>query len=71
VASYASVLAFTEAAYALPPLSAGDQNAYNYMGAFNFLQPPRTPALKVVTTVIPRAEQAYIAAHPPAAVDPT
>jgi phospholipase C len=71
VASYASVLAFTEAAYSLPPLGVEDQNAYNYMGAFNFVHKPRTPALKVVTTVIPRAEQAYIDAHPPDTTDPT
>jgi hypothetical protein len=65
------VLAFTEAAYSLPALAAEDRNAYNYMGAFNFGQAPRTPPLKVVTTLIPRVEQAYIAAHPPSAADPT
>jgi phospholipase C len=71
VASYASVLAFTEAAYGLPPLAAADADAYNYMGAFNFAQAPRTPALHVVTTVIPQSEQDYIAAHPPDPGDPT
>jgi phospholipase C len=62
-ASFASLLAFTEAIYGLQPLFINDANAYNLATCFNFAQAPRPP-LPMVTTKIPVAEQLWIQAHP-------
>jgi phospholipase C len=70
VASYNSVLAFTEAAYGLPNLTGNDAAAYNYMRAFNFTQAPQAGVGMTTTTVSP-AELDHIRKHPPDAQDPT
>jgi hypothetical protein len=40
VASFASMLRFTERVFSLKPLAAADANAYDYFGSFNFTAPP-------------------------------
>jgi phospholipase C len=43
VASFSSMLAFTEHTFGLAPLSNRDANAYDYSNAFNFQQRPLSP----------------------------
>ncbi|HXQ59769.1 MAG TPA: alkaline phosphatase family protein [Acidimicrobiales bacterium] len=43
VASFNSILAFTEQNFSLPPLSSADANAYDYSGAFDYSQTPLPP----------------------------
>ena len=74
VATWASILAFTEHVLGVPPLNATDKNAYNYLGSFNFAQTPsQVAAHKVALSqhVVPRSSTAWIAAHPPDLDDPT
>jgi phospholipase C len=70
VASFASMLAFTEHVFGLQPLAAADTNAYDYMGAFDFSQTP-LPPVKLMKHAVPAASRAWIEAHPPPADDPT
>jgi phospholipase C len=70
-ATLASILAFTEHQFGLAPLPGGaDGQAYDYVKAFNFSQPPLAPVPLPLHTV-PRSSIAYIAAHPPDPDDPT
>lgn len=73
-ATFASMIAFTEHVFDLPPLATcnilpsptcdDDTTAYDYMGAFDFTQTPLTPA-RMTTTVIPSWENGWLRAHPP------
>ena len=60
----ASMLAFTEKAFGLTPLSSEDATAYAYWYSFNFRQTPLPPPV-MTTTRIPEADRRYIAEHPP------
>ena len=70
VASFASLLSFSEYALGVAPLSSVDATAYNYLGAFNFAQTPLTGAT-MTKTPEPAASKATIKAHPPDPKDPT
>ena len=70
VASFSSMLAFTEAVFGLSPLAYSDTHAYNYMGAINFAQTPILPSRMAATTE-PVSSKQYIAQHPPDSRDPT
>ena len=63
MASFASILAFTESVLGLAPLNSVDGSAYNYMDAFNFSQAPLSP-IKMVTTKEPAGSKAYLTTHP-------
>ena len=69
-ASFASLLAFTEHVFGLPPLSDADATAYDYTDAFDFTQPP-TPGVHLQSHPVPRWEWARLKANPPPANDPT
>jgi len=74
VATWASLLAFTEHVLGIPPLNATDKNAYDYLSSFDFSQTPTTIAGRrapLVQHLVPRSSTAWIAAHPPAPGDPT
>jgi phospholipase C len=70
VASFASLLSFSEYALGVAPLSTVDASAYNYLQAFNFSQPP-IPGAAMVRTAEPKASKVQIKAHPPDPNDPT
>jgi phospholipase C len=70
VASFASLLAFTEHVFGLQPLGTADTNAYDYMNAFNFAQTP-LPPIHLQPHPVPPSSRAWIKAHPPPANDPT
>ncbi|HMD45237.1 MAG TPA: alkaline phosphatase family protein [Acidimicrobiales bacterium] len=68
-ATWASVLAFTEHVLGLPALNANDQNAYDYMSAFDFSQSPAAVAAHRVALrqfPLPKKEAAWLTAHPAA-----
>lgn len=70
-ASFASILAFTEHAFGLPPLPGGaDGAAYDYAKAFNFAQPPRPP-IALPQHPVPASSLRWLSAHPPDGEDPT
>jgi phospholipase C len=46
-ATFASILAYTEHTFGLAPLSAADAQAYDFSGAFDYLQAPLRPARMV------------------------
>jgi phospholipase C len=69
-ASFASMLAYTEATFGLPPLGANDASAYNYSNAFDYNQTPLGP-VPMTHQTIPPSELQYLAAHPPNPNDPT
>jgi phospholipase C len=69
-ASHASMLAFTEHLFGLPPLNAEDASAYDYVDAFDFSQKPLAPKLLPLHRV-PLSSIRYIAQHPPDPDDPT
>jgi phospholipase C len=64
VASFASLLAFTEHVLALQPLATADASAYDYLGAFDFLQTPLS-SISLSRTPIPQPEREWLRAHPP------
>jgi len=70
VASYASLLAFTEFVFGLQPLAASDASAYNFLGSFNFSQ-PALATVPMVTSYVSTDELNYIKAHPGPDNDPT
>lgn len=70
VASFASLLAFTEHVFGVQPLTDADANAYDYMNAFDFTQPPQ-PAVHLQSHQVPAWELAQLKAHPPSLDDPT
>jgi phospholipase C len=69
-ASFASMLAYTEATFGLAPLGANDATAYDYSNAFDYLQTPLGPVPMTQQAIAP-AELQYLAAHPPNPDDPT
>jgi phospholipase C len=70
-ASFASILAFTEHTFGLPPLPGGaDGNAYDYANAFNFAQRPRAP-IPLPEHPVPASSLRWLAAHPLMDNDPT
>ena len=64
IASYASMLSFTERVFGLEPLSVEDRDAYDYFGAFDFAQEPIAPLTLEHHPVSPKV-LAEIAADPP------
>jgi len=70
VASFASLLAFTEHVFGLQALSDADANAYDYLGAFDFSQPPQA-GVPLRSHPVPQWELAQLKAHPPSSDDPT
>ena len=74
VATWASILAFTEHVLGVPPLNATDQNAYNYLQSFNFAQTPAQIIRNRVTLTqhpVSAASIAQVAKNPPDPDDPT
>jgi phospholipase C len=63
IASTSSMLAFIEHTYRLPPLGAGDQNAYDFAHSFDFTQSP-LPPVTMTRTALPRAERKWLAEQP-------
>jgi phospholipase C len=63
VASFASLLAFTEHTYGLSALTSVDATAYDYAGAFDFSQEPRR-GIQMVRSPVPAWERAWVASHP-------
>ncbi len=70
VATYASVLAFTEHLFGLPALSSLDGSAYDYSSSFNFSQPALRPVAEVQSR-ISSSERQQLAANPPDPGDPS
>jgi phospholipase C len=70
VASFASMLAFTEHAFGLAPLSVDDGDAYDYSGAFDYAQRPLSP-IPLRPTPLSAAERAWVRAHRAGPYDPT
>ena len=62
-ATFAGILAYTEHTFGLPALGSEDANAYDFSNAFNYSQPPLTPA-KMATRPLPAS-----ARHLPANAD--
>jgi phospholipase C len=69
-ATFASMLAFTEHVFGLPPLTATDASAYDYANSFDFAMRPRQP-IRLVQHPLPAAERAWLSRHPAPANDPT
>jgi phospholipase C len=69
-ATFLSMLAYTEHTFGLAPLSQNDANAYDYVRAFDYSQPPLPPT-RMKATPIPSWERAWLAAHPNDPDDPT
>jgi phospholipase C len=70
VASFASILAFTEHVFGVAPLSNFDATAYDYITSFNFSHLSSSRARMVITRV-PVASTAAVAARPSGPADPT
>jgi phospholipase C len=70
-ASLASLLAFTEHAFGLAPLTEVDGNAYDYAGSFDYGAPPRLNPVRMLSTAVPAASLRYMRTHPPDPDDPT
>jgi phospholipase C len=64
VASFASILAYTEHVFGLQPLAASDTNAYDYANSFDYTQTPLAP-VALHGHPIPGWERAWLRAHPP------
>ena len=69
-ASFASVLAYVEHTFGVPPLSSLDGGAYDYSDSFDYSQTPLQPVQMTLTNVSP-TELHYLKAHPPNPDDPT
>jgi phospholipase C len=70
VASFASMLAYTEHNFGLEPLWVTDANAYDYARAFDYGQDP-LPPIRLQQHPVPDWVDAYVRAHPPDQDDPT
>ena len=69
VASFASLMAFVENTYGLPPLSTWDAGAYDYSQSFNFSQKPLEP-VALHSRPLPRWEEEWLREHPgPSVID--
>ena len=64
VASYASVLAFTEHVFGLRSLNGVDGNAYDYSDSFDFAGRP-LPPVPLPRHAVPPGSQRFIRTHPP------
>jgi phospholipase C len=64
VASFASLLAYTEHVFDLEPLATSDANAYDFSNAFDYTQPP-TPPVALTRHPLPKWEVAWLDTHPP------
>jgi Phosphoesterase family len=74
VATWASILAFTEHVLGVPPLNSADRNAYDYLSSFNFAQTATQIARHKVVLAqhgVSAASLAQVAANPPDPSDPT
>jgi phospholipase C len=69
-ASFASLLAFTEHTFGLPPLAAADASAYDYSASFDFTQRP-SAAIALSQHKLPPGTKQWLKAHPPDPDDPT
>src|SRR5438552_8042389 len=69
-ASFASLLAFTEHTFNLPPLAAADAAAYDYSASFDFTQRP-LPAIALSRHELPPGTARQLKEHPPDPDDPT
>ncbi len=70
-ATFASMLAFIEGVFRLPPLAGGqDGTAYNYANSFNFAQRP-LEGIDLPQHRVPPASLRYMQTHPPDPDDPT
>jgi len=54
-ATFASILAYTERTFRLPPLTVNDASAYPFSDAFNYNQAP-LPAVRMVTRPVPKGD---------------
>jgi phospholipase C len=61
-ASIASMLAFTEHNFGLPPLNENDANAYDYANSFDYSQAPLAPVPMTHSKLSPRAKK--VSRHP-------
>jgi phospholipase C len=61
-ASFASILAYTEHTFDLPPLAANDAAAYDYANSFDFAQ-PRLPGARLAYHPLPPSSISYLKAH--------
>jgi len=62
-ATFASLLAFAEHTFGLPPLTSEDATAYDYHHSFNFKQAALAP-VPMTQTAIPAWERRWLATHP-------
>ncbi len=66
VASYSSMLAYTEHVFGLESLYSTDAGAYDYAQSFDYSQTP-VPPVPLGTHPLPRWERRWLKEHPPAA----
>lgn len=64
VATFASILAFTEHTLGLTPLGQNDSSAYDFSGSFDYSQTPIAP-IPLQPHAVPKASTQYMRAHPP------
>jgi phospholipase C len=69
VATFSSMLAFTEHVFGLAPLSTQDAGAYDYQSSFTFAYNPSQPMLR--TRPLSRREKRWLKLHPADPNDPT
>jgi outer membrane protein assembly factor BamB/phospholipase C len=70
VASFSSMLAYTEHVFGLAPLYTTDANAYDFSASFDYSQTPLRP-VPLTQTTIPDWEKRWLREHPPDRNDPT
>jgi hypothetical protein len=70
IASFASMLAFIEHTFGLPPLTNADASAYDYANSFDYRQTPQSP-IELEQHPLSPSEQAWLKTHPPDSDDPT
>jgi phospholipase C len=70
IASFASLLAYTEHVLSLATLGAADSTAYDYSSSFNYSQTPLSGST-LTTRRVPRSSLRWIRRHPPSLRDPT
>jgi phospholipase C len=69
-ASFASMLAFTEHTFGLPPLGIADATAYDYSASFDFGKAP-LPPITLSRHKLPPGVERWLKTHPPDPNDPT
>lgn len=70
VASFASMIAFTEHTFGLPSMGSLDATAYDFRDSFDYSQAPLAPA-PMATAPVPASSTAFVATHPADPDDPT